>query len=78
MGAVPNVFEFVIAGALEKEGASAESVAAAIAVSDSFLRAVRKGMEQETADDSSAGRAKTIRYALSKALGAATANQMFD
>ncbi len=44
MSAIPNLFNFVITEALEKPGATAESVAAAIASSEPFLRAVQLGM----------------------------------
>jgi hypothetical protein len=44
MSAIPNLFNFVITKALEKPGATAESVAAAIASSEPFLRAVQLGM----------------------------------
>ena len=50
MSAVPNLFEFIIDEALEQDGATAESVAATIAASDSFLKAVCKGMDHEPPD----------------------------
>ena len=44
-GAMPNLFEFTIAEALDAPGATVESVAAAIASSSYFLKAVRLGMD---------------------------------
>jgi hypothetical protein len=45
---LPNLFNSVITEALEKPGATAESVAAAIASSKLFLRAVQLGMANVT------------------------------
>ena len=80
MAAVPNLFEFIIAEALERDGATAESVATAIAESDPFLKAVRRGMDHQPADTGPGvpSRAQVMRMALSKAFGAATAGQMDD
>jgi hypothetical protein len=78
MSAVPNLFEFIIAEALERDGATAESVAAAIAASDPFLKAVRKGMDHPTPDGGLPTQAQVMRIALSKAFGAPTAGQMDD
>jgi hypothetical protein len=78
MSAVPNLFEFIIDEALEQDGATAESVAATIAASDSFLKAVRKGMDHEPPDGGLPTRAQVMRLALSKAFGAGTASSMFD
>jgi hypothetical protein len=78
MSAVPNLFEFIIAEALEEDGATAESVAATIAASDPFLKAVRKGMDHQTPDGGLPTQAQVMRIALSKAFGAPTAGQMDD
>ena len=78
MAAVPNLFEFIIAEALERDGATAEAVAATIAASDPFLRAVRKGMDHQTPDGGLPTQAQVMRMALSKAFGAPTAGQMND
>jgi hypothetical protein len=78
MSAVPNLFEFIIAEALERDGATAESVAATIAASDPLLKAVRKGMDHQTPDGGLPTRAQVMRMALSKAFGAGTAAVMFD
>lgn len=76
MAAIPNLFEFVISEALSQEGATAETVAAAIAVSDPFLKAVRIGMERGAEENSVPE--KFVLGTLSKAFSAGTANQMFD
>jgi hypothetical protein len=77
--AVPNLFEFIIAEALERDGATAESVAAMIAASDPFLKAVRKGMDHQAPDGGMPPtQAQVMRMALSKAFGAPTAGQMND
>jgi hypothetical protein len=76
MSAVPNLFEFIITEALERDGATAESVATTIAASDPFLKAVRKGMDHQTSDTGVPSRAQVMRIALSKAFGAPTAGQM--
>ena len=76
MAAVPNLFEFIITEALERDGATAESVATTIAGSDPFLKAVRKGMDHQTSDTGVPSRAQVMRMALSKAFGAPTAGQM--
>jgi len=79
MSAVPNLFEFIIAEALERDGATAESVATTIAASDPFLRAVRKGMDHQAPDGGMPPtQAQVMRMALSKAFGAPTAGQMND
>jgi hypothetical protein len=80
MAAVPNLFEFIIAEALERDGATAESVATTIAASNPFLKAVRKGMDHLPSDTGTGlpSRAQVMRMALSKAFGAPTARQMDD
>lgn len=78
MSAVPNLFEFIIAEALDRDGATAESVATKIAASDPFLIAVRKGMDHQTPDGGLPTRAQVMRMALSKAFSAPTAGQMHD
>ncbi|MGH9251438.1 MAG: hypothetical protein ACRD0W_18230 [Acidimicrobiales bacterium] len=78
MSAVPNLFEFIIAEALEWDGATAESVATTIAASDPFLMAVRKGMDHQTPDAGVPTPAQVMRMALSKAFGAPTAGEMHD
>ena len=78
MAAVPNLFEFIIAEALERDGATAKSVAKTIAASDPFLKAVRKGMDFEPPDGDLPTRAQVMRLALSKAFGAPTAGEMDD
>jgi hypothetical protein len=76
MSAVPNLFEFIITEALEQDGATAESVAATIAASDPFLKAVRKGMDNQTPDGGVLAQAQVMRMALSQALGGGTAGEM--
>ena len=78
MSAVPNLFEFIIAEALEQDGATAEGVAATIAASDPFLKAVRKGMDHQAPDGGLPTQAQVMRIALSKAFGAPTAGQLDD
>jgi len=78
MAAVPNLFESIIAEALEPDGATAESVATTIAASHPFLKAIRKGMDHQPPDTGTGlpSRAQVMRTALSKAFGAPTAGQM--
>jgi hypothetical protein len=78
MAAVPNLFEFIITEAIEREDATVEDVAAAIAASDPFLRAVSKGMDHQPPGDGVPTQAQVMRLALSKAFGAATASEMDD
>ena len=78
MAAIPNLFDFIIAAALEQEEATAESIAMTIAASDPFLKAVRKGMDHEPPDSGLPSRPQVMRLALSKAFGAATAGLMDD
>jgi hypothetical protein len=80
MAAVPNLFEFIIAEALERDDVTAESVATTIAASDPFLKAVRKGIDHQPPDTGTGlpSRAQVMRMALSKAFGAPTAGQMDD
>ena len=80
MAAVPNLFEFIIAEALEQDGATAESVATTIAASHPFLKAVRRGMDHQPPDTGTGlpSQAQVMRMALSKAFGAPTAGQMDD
>ncbi len=77
MSAVPNLFEFVIAEALEKPGATAESVAAAIASSEPFLKAVRLGMAHVTPPGGEPTTADVTRGTLAKAFSSPTAGTMF-
>jgi subtilisin family serine protease len=73
-GAPPNLFEFVIAEALETEHPTPESVARSIAASEPFLKAVRLGLAQ-------AGPLRpeqVIRSRLRRAFSAGTAGLMFD
>ena len=78
MSAVPNLFEFIITEALEQDGATAESVAAAIAASDPFLKAVRKGLDDQAPEGGVLAQAQVMRMALSQAFGAPTAGEMSD
>jgi hypothetical protein len=77
MGAVPNLFDFVIAEAFEKPDATSESVAAAIAASDPFLKAIRLGFADITEGQDVPTPAQIIRLKLMKAFSAATAGTMF-
>lgn len=75
--ALPNQFEFIIEGALQQPGATAESVAAAVAASAPFLKAVRLGVAHVTTPDSVPTVAQFTRVALAKALSASTSGTMF-
>jgi hypothetical protein len=77
MSAVPNLFEFVLAEALERPGATAESVAAALAASDPFLKAVRLGMAHVTPPGGAPTTAQVTRGKLAKAFSSPTAGTMF-
>jgi hypothetical protein len=77
MSAVPNLFEFIIAEALERPGATAESVAAAIASSEPFLKAVRLGMTHVIPPDCVLTTAQITRTTLAKAFSSPTAGTMF-
>jgi hypothetical protein len=77
MGALPNLFEDIIAEALEKPGATAESVAAAIASSELFLRAVQLGMAHITPPGKVPTTAQIMRATLAKAFSSPTAGTMF-
>jgi hypothetical protein len=77
MSAVPNLFEFTIDKALEKPGATAESVAAAIASSEPFLKAVRLGLAHVTPPGGVPTTAQVTRDTLAKAFSSPTAGTMF-
>jgi Subtilase family len=69
--ALPDPFELIIAKALDAPGATAESVAAAIAFSPPFLEAVRSGMARVAADGGPTN-AQATRIKLAKAFSAPT------
>jgi subtilisin family serine protease len=69
--ALPNPFELIIARALDAPGATAESVAAAIAFSPPFLAAVRSGMAPVPAGGGPTS-AQATRIKLAKAFSAPT------
>jgi hypothetical protein len=75
MSAVPNEFEFIVAVALAKPGATFETVAAAIATSPPFLKAVRLGLSKVPPEGWSP--AQVTRTTLAKAFSAGTAGTMF-
>ena len=75
--ALPNPFDDIIAAALQAPGASAESVAAAIAFSPPFLKALRSGMVQGPPQGGLPTRASITRTTLAKAISAATASTMY-
>ena len=78
MGTLPNLFNYIITEALEKPGATAESVAAAIASSELFLRAVQLGMAQSiTPPGEVPTTAQITRATLAKAFSSPTAGTMF-
>jgi hypothetical protein len=77
MGAVPNLFDFIIDEALKQPGATAESVAAAIASSEPFLKAVRLGLAHVTPSDGIPTTAQFTRSTLAKAFSSPTAGTMF-
>jgi hypothetical protein len=76
-GAMPNQFEFVFQDALEQPGATAESVAAAIASSTPFLKAVGLGMAHVPAPDGIPTTAQMVLAKVAKALSAPTSGTMF-
>jgi hypothetical protein len=84
MGAVPNLFEFVISSELERAEATAQSIAVALASSELFLRAVRLGIEDakkfedDKALETNETKAKCVRFRIGKAFSAPTAEGMFD
>jgi subtilisin family serine protease len=75
--ALPNSFEFIIAEALAAPGPTARSVAAAIASSPPFLKAVELGMHFVVPPDGAPTRAQATRGKLAKSLSAPTAGLMF-
>lgn len=77
MSAVPNAFEFVIAEALDMPGATAESVAAAVASSAPFLKAIQLGMSHQTPSGGVPSVAQVVRGKLAKAFSAPTSGTMF-
>jgi hypothetical protein len=76
MSALPNLFEFVIAGALAKPGATAETVATEIASSGPFLKAVRLALAKPPPQGWSPE--QVMRVTLAKAFSASTAGTMFE
>jgi len=76
MSAVPNLFLFDIDEALAKPNATPETVAAAVAASDSFLKAVRLAMEVDRPAEGWT-MAQVIRIRLAEAFSAGIANGMF-
>jgi hypothetical protein len=77
MGALPNLFEFVIAEALEDPDATPESVATAIASSEPFLKAVRLGLAHVAPPGEVSTTAQITRTTLAKAFSSPTAGTMF-
>jgi len=77
MSALPNLFNDVIGAALAKPSATPETVAAAIASSELFLRAVRLGMSRVPAQHGWEAE-QTIRGTIAQAFSSGTANGMFD
>ena len=75
MSVLPNLFESVIAEALARPGATTESVAAAIASSHPFLKAVRLGLSKAPPEGWSPE--QVMRLTLAKAFSAGTAGAMF-
>ena len=75
MSVLPNLFESVIAEALARPGATTESVAAAIASSHPFLKAVRLGLSKAPPEGWSPE--QVMRITLAKAFSAGTAGAMF-
>jgi subtilisin family serine protease len=72
-----NQFESVIEAALEQPGATAESVAAALAASAPFVEAVRFGMGRVTTPGGVPRIAQTTRVALAKAFSTSTGGTVF-
>jgi hypothetical protein len=77
VGAVPNLFEFVISSELVRTEATAQSIAVALASSEPFLRAVRLGIEDAKQFEDNEMKAKSVRFRIGKAFSAATAELMF-
>jgi hypothetical protein len=77
VSALPNAFEFVIAEALDTPGATAESVAAAIASSQPFIKAVQLGMVYEPPAGGIPNVAQVVRGKLAKAFSSPTSGSMF-
>jgi subtilisin family serine protease len=75
--ALPNSFDFIIAEALAAPGATVESVAAVIASSPPFLKAVRLGMGYVASPDAVSTKAQATRGKLATALSAPTTSTMF-
>jgi hypothetical protein len=79
MGALPNLFNFEIATALERGEGTPEGIAAALASSEPFLKAIQLGIEeaeQKQFHDNDII-AILIRSTLGKAFSAPTADSMF-
>jgi hypothetical protein len=77
VGALPNLFESVISSELERPEATSQSIAAALASSELFQRAVRLGIEDAQQFQDNETKAKFVRARIGKAFSAATAGLMF-
>ena len=77
MGLLPNLFESVISSELARSGATAQSIAVALASSEPFLRAVRLGIEDAKQFDDNETKAKLVRLRIGKAFSAVSAELMF-
>jgi hypothetical protein len=76
-GALPNLFDSMIGEALAAPNATAESVAAAIASSPLFLKAVKSGMAYVPPSTGLPTKAQMTRTKLAKAFSAPTEGMMF-
>lgn len=76
-GAMPNLFNSTIAEALSAPGATPESVAAAIASTPYFLKAVQLGMDHVPPPIGAPTKSQATRSKLAKALSAPTSGTMF-
>jgi subtilisin family serine protease len=76
--AMPNLFDFIIGEALAAPGATAESVAEAIARSPPFLTAVQLGMAHVPPAGGIPSKAQMTRIKLGKAFSAPTSGTMFS
>jgi hypothetical protein len=77
-GALPNLFDFIIEEALAAPGATADSVAEAIARSPPFLTAVQLGMAHVPPAAGIPSKAQVTRSKLGKAFSAPTSGTMFS
>lgn len=77
MGALPNLFDSVIAAELAKPQATTQSIALALASSELFLRAVQLGIDsgRQYADNETT--ARFVRSRIGKAFSAPVASLMF-